>query len=92
MSDSRSSLPASPDGRTPTARAAHWASRIMTISLEMVIPGMAGYWLDLRLGTKVVFMLVGFTFGMIVAMKHLLHLLKTDAEKNRQSVEKEKLK
>ena len=47
----------------------------------MVLPGLAGYWLDLRLGTKVVFMLVGFAVGMFVAMKHLLRSTKEAAKK-----------
>jgi hypothetical protein len=63
-----------PDGRTPAARAAQWVSRIMTISLEMVLPGLVGYWIDTRLGTKFVVMLAGFACGIFVAMKHLLHL------------------
>ena len=63
-----------PDGRSPAARAAEWASRIMTISLEMVVPGLAGYWLDTKLGTKFVLMLAGFAIGFAAAMKHLLYL------------------
>ena len=65
------------DGRSPTARAAQWATRIMTISLEMVLPGLAGYWLDTRIGTKFVFMLIGFALGGTAALKHLLYLAKT---------------
>ena len=52
-----------PDGRSATSKAAEWASRVMTISLEMVLPGLAGYWLDTKLGTRVVFLLVGFALG-----------------------------
>ena len=65
----------------------------MTISLEMVLPGLAGYWLDLKLGTQVVFMLVGFAVGMYVAMKHLLYLInksqvdKSQAKKTERSKE-----
>ena len=35
----------------------------MVVSLEMVLPGLAGYWLDQRLGTVVLFMLMGFAVG-----------------------------
>jgi len=66
------------DGRSPAAGAAQWASRIMTISLEMVLPGLAGYWFDTKLGTKFVFMLVGFALGGTAALKHLLYLAKKE--------------
>ena len=35
----------------------------MVVALEMVLPGLAGYWLDKRLGTVVLLMLVGFAVG-----------------------------
>ena len=63
-----------PDGRSPMAWATEWATRIMTISLEMVLPGLAGYWLDQQLGTLAVFMLVGFALGCTAAVVHLIHL------------------
>ena len=69
------------DDRSPIAKAYQWATRIMIVSLEMVLPGIAGYWLDNWLGTKVLFMLVGFAFGGTAAMAHLIHLTRT--EKNR---------
>jgi len=67
----------SPNERSPTARAAQWASRIMTVSLEMVLPGLAGYWLDKKLGTKVLFMLLGFAIGCTAAVLHLIQLTRT---------------
>lgn len=59
------------DGRSATARASEWASRIMTISLEMVLPGLAGYWLDRRTGTLPLFLLLGFAVGGYLAFKQL---------------------
>jgi hypothetical protein len=59
------------DGRSATARAAEWVSRVTTISLEMVLPGLAGYWLDTRLETGVVFLLVGFAVGGYLAFLQL---------------------
>jgi len=51
----------------------------MTVSLEMVLPGLAGYWLDGKLGTKVLFMLIGFALGGFAAIKHLIAMTrKTD--------------
>lgn len=69
------------DDRSPIARAYHWASRIMLVSLEMVLPGIAGYWLDQWLGTKVLFTLAGFAFGCSAATVHLIQL--TRSVKNR---------
>lgn len=46
----------------------------MVVSLEMVLPGLLGYWVDQRLGTVVAFMLVGFALGMTAAVVHLIHL------------------
>ncbi|MGI9428434.1 MAG: AtpZ/AtpI family protein [Bythopirellula sp.] len=63
-----------PDDRSAPAKAAAWVSRIITISIEMVVPGLLGYWLDGKLGTKFVFMLAGFVFGVTFAIKHLLKL------------------
>jgi hypothetical protein len=45
------------------AVAMQWSTTVMLISLEMVMPGLAGYWLDQKLGTHVVFLLVGFALG-----------------------------
>lgn len=73
------------DGRSAAARAAEWASRIMTISLEMVLPGLAGYWLDTKLGTQVVFLLVGFALGGYLAFLQLKAIAQstTKSTKNR---------
>lgn len=52
------------DERSGVATGVAWASRIMSIALEMALPGLAGYWLDGRLGTRVVFTLIGVTLGL----------------------------
>jgi F0F1-type ATP synthase assembly protein I len=62
------------DDRSAMAKAYHWATRIMVVSLEMVLPGLLGYWIDQRLGTVVAFMLVGFALGVTAAVVHLIHL------------------
>lgn len=69
------------DDRSQIAKAYQWATRIMIVSLEMVLPGIVGYWLDRWLGTKVVFMLIGFAVGCTASMTHLMKL--TRSEKNR---------
>jgi F0F1-type ATP synthase assembly protein I len=58
------------------AIAVGWAATIMTISLEMVIPGLLGYLLDQWLGTQVVFLLLGFAIGAILATSALVRIAK----------------
>jgi F0F1-type ATP synthase assembly protein I len=58
------------------AIAVGWAATIMTISLEMVIPGLLGYLLDQWLGTHVVFLLLGFAIGAILATSALVRIAK----------------
>jgi len=79
------------DDLSPAARAAKWTSRIMTISLEMVLPGLAGYWLDQKLGTRALFMIVGFSLGGAAAFGHLIHLAKK-VESSQSSRDKKKLR
>ncbi len=64
------------DRRPPLARAATWASRVTTIALEMVLPGLAGIWIDRRLGTQVLFTLLGFSGGLTFAIWQLLKMTK----------------
>ena len=71
------------DDRSPAATAYQWATRIMVLSLEMVLPGLAGYWLDQRLGTVVLFMLIGFGLGCTAAAAQLIQIAKSN--RNRQS-------
>ena len=64
------------DRRPPLAQAAAWASRVMTVALEMVLPGLIGIWIDRKLGLKAACTLVGFGLGFSVALLHLLQLTK----------------
>ena len=50
----------------------------MIVSLEMVLPGLAGYWIDKQLGTAVVFMLLGFAVGSSAAVVHLVRMTRRD--------------
>jgi F0F1-type ATP synthase assembly protein I len=54
--------------------ALEWSATIMTISAEMVVPGLLGYWLDQRLGTRVLFLLVGFALGGTLAAMALMRI------------------
>ena len=56
------------------ASAIVWTSRVTTISLEMVVPTLIGYWLDQRLGTRVLFLTLGAILGFVTALRSLLRL------------------
>ena len=62
------------DQRSPTAVAYQWASRIITVSIEMVLPGLAGYWLDRRFGVIPLFTVAGFGVGLVLGMWHLIRM------------------
>jgi F0F1-type ATP synthase assembly protein I len=69
------------DDRSPAAKAYQWATRIMIVSLEMVLPGLAGYWVDQRLGTVCLFLVVGLALGCSAAVVHLVQLTRADSAK-----------
>jgi len=48
-----------------------WVARITTVALEMVLPGVFGFWLDRQFGLAFLG-LVGFAFGFVLGMWHLL--------------------
>jgi hypothetical protein len=53
------------------AVAMEWVAQITTVVAEMVLPGVAGQWVDKHWGTKFI-ALVGFGLGLTVAIWHLL--------------------
>ena len=52
-----------------------WVSLITAVGLEMVLPGLAGQWLDGQLGTSF-FALAGFALGIAGGLWHLLVMTK----------------
>ena len=62
------------DDRSPLASGLEWSSRITTVALEMVIPALLGYWLDQRLGTLPLFIVLGSVFGFVAGLLSLLRL------------------
>jgi hypothetical protein len=68
-----------PDDLSLLAKAYEWAWRIIVVSLEMVLPGVAGYWLDTRLGTVCLFLVIGLTVGSIAAIRHLIQMTQQDS-------------
>lgn len=66
-----------PDDQSSYANAMVWVSRITSISMEMVIPGLIGYYLlDRWLGTKVVFLILGLILGLVGGIWQLIKLTK----------------
>src|SRR5690606_9120417 len=65
-----------PDKRSPMAIAFEWSATIMTLSAEMVVPGLLGYLVDQWLGTRVVFLLLGFALGGTLAGLGLMRIAK----------------
>lgn len=57
------------------AEAMNWVSKITTVALEMVLPGLAGLWLDHQLETRF-FILLGFAFGVPLGIWHLIVMTK----------------
>lgn len=68
------------DDRSSMARAMEWTSHVTTIAAEMALPGLGGHWIDQRLGTKMVFLLLGVAFGFAIGMWHLLKLARASSE------------
>jgi F0F1-type ATP synthase assembly protein I len=64
----------SPDDRSSIAEAWAWVSRITSVALEMVLPGVLGYWLDQKLGTVLVFLVLGVILGMAGGLIHLVRM------------------
>ena len=77
-----------PDRRNPLGEALDWAARIMAVALEMVLPGLAGHWLDGRLGTSFL-VLVGFAFGLTMGVWHLLLMTRAAESRNRRDTRDE---
>lgn len=74
----------SPDDPLPMAAAMQWVSKITTVSLEMILPGIGGGWLDAKWGTSFIGPL-GFALGLVVGITHLLRMTSasTAAQKSR---------
>lgn len=58
-----------------------WVSRVTTVALEIVLPGLGGYWLDQRFGTGFL-VIVGFALGLTVGLWHLLKMTGSIARDN----------
>lgn len=64
----------SSDDRSAMAQGIAWSFQITSIALQMVLPGLLGYWIDQKLGTRMLFLVVGLALGMTLALVHLIRL------------------
>jgi hypothetical protein len=53
----------------------------MVVALMMVLPGLAGHWLDEQLGTVVLFLLVGLGLGCTAATLQLIRIIRSENER-----------
>lgn len=63
-----------PDDRAPWVRAYDWAARGVGVAAGMVVPGLIGYFLDTRWGTRPWIMVMGFATGITLGMVQLLRM------------------
>ena len=70
----------SSDDLSRMAQAYQWSSRIMVLSMEMVLPGLAGYWVDRQIGTVCLFLMLGLTVGCTLGMRRLIRLAAKSSE------------
>lgn len=70
------------DPRSPMALALEWVARITAVAFEMVLPGVAGFWLDTKLGTNFIG-LIGFGLGFVLGMWHLLLMTQSREKKTK---------
>lgn len=68
------------DDRSKIARAWGWGTQVISIAMEMVIPGVVGLWIDRLLGTVMAFLILGVVFGMTTGMIHLVQFAKRISE------------
>lgn len=63
-----------PDDRAPLVRAYGRASRGIGVAIGMVVPGLVGYYLDTRWGTRPWIMMAGFAVGVTLGIAQLVRM------------------
>ena len=65
------------DTRSPLAIGYMWAMVIMTMGIEMVLPILLGVYLDFKLGTVCLFLIIGIFLGFSIAVANFIKLMKS---------------
>ncbi len=74
------------DDRSVLATAYEWSSRIIIVSLVMVLPGLAGYWIDKQAGTVCLFLVIGLIVGGTVGIRRLINLASESSKKRNNDI------
>lgn len=75
----RHALPSTPltdpqDDRSPLAQAMALVATITTVAMEMVVPVVAGHWLDKRVGCTPALTIAGAAGGLVLGLWHLIQM------------------
>ena len=68
----------------PMGAAMQWVARIFGSAVMMILPGLAGLWLDDRFGWSFIG-LIGFAFGLIGGMTYLISATRAADAERRQA-------
>ena len=77
-----------PTDRKATSEAAASYSRVVTVAMEMVAPGLVGLWIDRQVGTEAAFAVGGFVRGMALGVYNVVAFAKEQSQKNLQDTTK----
>jgi len=75
-------LPAS-EPQSPLSAGLTWASRLSTLGVEFSAPPLVGYYLDQKLGTAPLGILLGMVLGFVVGMLHILRFARESSRADR---------
>lgn len=73
-----------PTDRKATSEAAASYTRVVTVAMEMVAPGVLGLLIDRQVGTKAAFAVGGFVLGMVLGILQLVAFAREQTLKNKQ--------
>jgi len=65
------------DDRSPIARAVGIAYSVIGVCTQMVVPVLAGCWLDRRLGTRALYTILGTVVGVVMGTWGLIRVTQT---------------
>ena len=77
MIDHNSPEDSGQDARSPLAIGYMWATVIMTMGIESVLPILLGVFLDYKLGTVCLFLILGIFLGLFIMVVNFIKLMKS---------------
>ena len=73
------------DQQRQQSMAMEWVSRVLSICVVMLLPGLGGGWLDRRFGITPICTVMGFVLGFVSGFTALILLVKRDGGGPRSS-------